>query len=32
VFIAERLASTFRLLGKNVQIRHRTLDKRSTQA
>ncbi len=27
VFIAERLASAFRLLGKNVQIRHRTLDK-----
>ena len=32
VFIAERLASAFRLLGKNVQIRHRTLDKRSPQA
>jgi UPF0042 nucleotide-binding protein len=31
VFIAE-LASAFRLLGKNVQIRHRTLDKRSNPA
>ena len=30
--IAERLASAFRLLGKNVQIRHRTLDKRSNPA
>ncbi|QFI55768.1 RNase adapter RapZ [Aeromonas simiae] len=27
VFIAEQLASSFRALGKNVQIRHRTLDK-----
>jgi len=32
VFIAERLASAFRLLGKNVQIRHRTLDKSSPQS
>ena len=33
VFIAERLASAFRLFGKNVQIRHyRTLDKRSNPA
>lgn len=32
VFIAERLANSFRQLGKNVQIRHRTLDKSSSQA
>ncbi|MFM5180535.1 RNase adapter RapZ [Aeromonas veronii] len=32
VFIAERLASAFRLLGKNVQIRHRTLDKSAPQS
>jgi RNase adapter protein RapZ len=31
VFIAEQLARTFEGLGKNVQIRHRTLDKRDPQ-
>ena len=31
VFIAEQLAGAFRLLGKNVQIRHRTLDKSTPQ-
>jgi UPF0042 nucleotide-binding protein len=31
VFIAEQLAGAFRLLGKNVQIRHRTLDKSAPQ-
>jgi UPF0042 nucleotide-binding protein len=31
VFIVERLARTFSLLGKNVQVRHRSLDERTSR-